>query len=333
MHKEGDESLLYQIAFYKKKAVEWIKFNNAFGVNAQIVKDLGKEINKKLKNGKSLKFFLGRKLTKTGKLYMLGIGAHYFQILEIGEKGEKELKIGPLSSSVFSFEEGDDYNIKQPENFKIRITDIRIFNEYLTSSTEISGALNLEVIDSGSWDIDKEIAVAMRYVIRLPKGTTRHTSYFYCGFPHDSNSTFHFPPITPEDDKEDKEFLHFWGTLDLQFLICQVSKPGGSPFGPTGLPFGSSGSPFGHPGSPFGSSGSPFGHPGSPFGSSGSPFGHPGSPFGSSGSSFGHPGSPFGSSGSSFGHPGSPFGIGGSPYKNREPEVISNTLKIRVELQ
>ncbi len=67
----------------KKQAVAWLKANNAFGPDHDLVGDLGATVEKALKQGKDFTLILGPKLTKSGKATALASHGNEVVALEL----------------------------------------------------------------------------------------------------------------------------------------------------------------------------------------------------------------------------------------------------------
>ncbi|MBX3419688.1 MAG: hypothetical protein KF851_18990 [Pirellulaceae bacterium] len=197
------------------KIVDWIKRNNAFGIDHAIVSDMQSLIEEETENGFNINLYFGKELLKGDKYQSVHLWSGQFLSFELSEAQAQSRELKPSSVQTITGKRSDrrgDRQLYEISDLKLNLNSAG----KLYGGDKITGTVKVRAL--GNSTSDNPIAVRLSY------RTDVNTSGF--SYPNDVQITangstleFSFSPVN--DDHNAAEFI---GALPIFVDVCHVNQ-------------------------------------------------------------------------------------------------------------
>ncbi len=185
-----------QPASARDQAVAWLKANNRFGPDSQLVRDMTDQIDSQIDKVNNLSLTIGGGMTKADTPYQLNIWAGQFFAFELTDDQATALGVGNKSIDVSTGTKHLDRRLS-PALVKLQTPKIDGAPN-LDGGAKVTGTVKFKAATKPT----EQVAVRLSYMVG--QSTSSSFQYFDNGLPEDDTIHFSFSPINK--DNKDKPF-------------------------------------------------------------------------------------------------------------------------------
>ncbi len=177
----------------RDQAVAWIKANNKFGPNSQLVRDMTDQIDSQIDKVNNLSLTFGGGLTKSDKACQLNIWAGQFFVFELTDDQAKQLGVGDKS---VDFTTGTKHLDKRKTPALVKLQNPKLDGgANVDGGKPVAGKVKFKVTTKPT----EQLALRLSYAVG--ESTSSSFTYLDAGLPDDDAISFSFSPINKDSNK------------------------------------------------------------------------------------------------------------------------------------